>query len=403
MNFRRIAIIYRKELRDALRDKRTIVSTIVVPILLFPLLTIGFGTLAAKSMVKMQRETSSVMLLGETNSPSLAEAIRKVENIEIVPPAADYVALINDKKLRAVVEIPQNFERDLFAQSTNRPAVKIYYYTGEVRSQMAIRNVQKVIREFSDGLVEKRLSASGLSRDDLKPFDTREENVAAPTKVGGNLIGGIIPYMIILLCFVGALHPATDLTAGEKERGTLETILAAPVERSEIVAGKFFMVLTASLITAAVSLASFTATFTLPFVAARELGKFGKSFSFDLSMTGLLGVFALMIPLAVMFSAGLLALATFARTFKEAQSYASPLIAVVLMPAMAAMLPGFEPSAKLALIPILNVSLISKDMLTGNFQWGLIALVFASSCVYALGALSLAVAMFKRESILFRT
>ena len=124
---------------------------------------------------------------------------------------------------------------------------------------------------------------------------------------------------------------------------------------------------------------------------------------FDISVRGVASVFLMMLPLAVMFAAVLMAIGLFSKTTKEAHSYASPLMLLVLMPAMAAMVPGFDLNATLALIPVLNVSLVSKEVLTGNYPWLLILLVFASSWGYAAGALSLAVSAFERESVLFRT
>jgi len=399
MNLNRVGIIYRKELIDALRDRRTIMSTIVLPILMFPLLTIGFGSLAARSMQKVEREGSTLMLLGETNAPGLAEKIRAAEGIRLVPPSIDYVALISDKKLRCALEFPPHFEEDIKAR--RQPGVKIYHFASEMRSQVAVRAVQKILRDYREQIIETRLLEGGLTKDLLKPFASEEENVAAPEKVGGNAIGGVLPYMIIFLCFMGALAPAIDLTAGEKERGTIETILASPVSRLDLVLGKFLMVFTASIVTAVVSLTSFALTFTLPFLAAREITR-KSQIPFDISVTGVAAVLLMMLPLAVMFAAGLMTIALWSKTTKEAHSYASPLMLLVLMPAMAAMLPGFDLNAKLALVPVLNVSLVSKEVLSGNYPLLLIALVFGSSCAYAAAALGLAVAAFKRESVLFR-
>jgi len=399
MNLNRVGIIYRKELMDALRDRRTIISTIVLPILMFPVLTIGFGFLASRSMQKVEREGSTIMLLGETNAPRMAEKIRATEGIRVLPPSAAYVALISDKKLRCAVDFPPHFEEDV--RANRRPGVKIYHFAGEMRSQVAVRAVQKILRDYRDQLIEMRLLESGLTKELLQPFASHEENVAPPEKVGGNVIGGLFPYLIIFLCFMGALAPAIDLTAGEKERGTIETILASPVSRLDLVLGKFLMVFTASIVTAVVSLASFALTFTVPFLAARDIAK-KSQIPFDISVTGVAAVLLMMLPLAVMFAAGLMTVALWSKTTKEAHSYASPLMLLVLMPAMAAMVPGFDLNAKLALVPVLNVSLVSKEVLTGNYPWLLIGLVFASSCTYAAAALSLAVTAFKHESVLFR-
>jgi len=117
----------------------------------------------------------------------------------------------------------------------------------------------------------------------------------------------------------------------------------------------------------------------------------------------IVSIFFVVLPLAVFFSAALLALSLFAKSFKEAQSYISPLMIVVVMPAVAALLPGVELNAPLALIPVLNTSLVSKEIITGTYHWNLIALIFLSSSVYAGLAIAIAVKLFQREDVLFRT
>jgi sodium transport system permease protein len=116
-----------------------------------------------------------------------------------------------------------------------------------------------------------------------------------------------------------------------------------------------------------------------------------------------LAIFLMVLPVAVLLSAGLLAIALFAKSYKEAQSYISPLILVVIIPAVVALLPGVELNARLALVPVLNTSLVSKEIITGTYHWKYMALIFASSCVYAAAAIFLAVKMFQREDVLFRT
>ena len=164
MNLNRVGIIYRKELMDALRDRRTIISTIVLPILMFPLLTIGFGFLAARSMQKVEREGSTIMLLGETHAPGLAEKLRAAEGIRILPPSTAYVALISDKKLRCALEFPPHFEEDV--KANRQPRVNIYHFAGEMRSQVAVRAVQKILRDYRDQLMwplPKRSAAMSLA------------------------------------------------------------------------------------------------------------------------------------------------------------------------------------------------------------------------------------------------
>jgi sodium transport system permease protein len=259
--------------------------------------------------------------------------------------------------------------------------------------------------------VAERLAERALPATLIKPFEVKRENVVAPEKVGGNLLGGFVPYLIIILCFTGAMYPAMDLTAGEKERGTMETLLCSPVARGDIVLGKFLMVLTGSLSAMLLSLTSMgiSATFAgvlfaggSKLAAATQQAKAAAGVMPMIDPMGLFGVIAMVFPVAVLFSALLFTVALFAKSYKEAQSYVGPMIFVIIMPAMVGMLPGIDLNARLALVPILNLSLVCKEMLSGVWHWDYIALIFGSSCVYAALALALAVRMFKREDVIFR-
>ena len=219
------------------------------------------------------------------------------------------------------------------------------------------------------------------------------------------MLGGLVPYFIIVLCMTGAMYPAMDLTAGEKERGTIETILCSPVSRTHLVLGKFLMVLTASIATAALSILSMAGSFGVGKKLFLEVGPARAESALQITITGkaIVSIFLIVLPLAVFFSAALLAMSLFAKSFKEAQSYISPLMVVIVLPALAALLPGVELTMPLALVPVLNTSLVSKEIITGTYHWGYVALIFLSSCVYAAAAIAVAVKLFQREDVLFRT
>lgn len=400
MKGRNLAVIYRKELLDTLRDRRTLISSILVPLLLFPLLTLGFGALAIFLAVKMTRDTAPIMIIGEENAPQLVRKLVKERTLAVVPPAADYARQISDKKVRAAVEIPENLEERLRANPEENLQVKIYYFEGELRSQAAVRTIEKVVREYRDEIVEARFRERGLSAALLKPFTTERKNVASAEKVTGNILGLILPYFIIILCLTGALYPAIDLTAGEKERGTIETILASPISRAELVGGKFLVVLTAALVTTALSILSLAVTVL---GGAGLIQQISSKLVVAVSGKAAAAVFFLILPLAFVFSAVLLAVALAARNYREAQTYTMPLMFIVILPAMASFIPGVELNARLALVPILNISLVAKEIFAGNYPWPLIGLIFGSTCVYAVIALFFAYRQFQKEAVLFRT
>ena len=412
MNWNNIITVYLKELKDSLRDRRTLISMIVVPTLIMPVIMFGVGTIMSKIMKQAQAEIVSVMVLGGTDSPGVVASLKADKKFRVVPESADYKQLISDKKIRVAVDIPAGFEPALMEGETQ--TVPLYYYEGELKSGIGVKALQDYFAALRDRTIEARLMERGVPATVIKPFVIKRQNVAPPEKVGGNAIGGFIPYLIIILCFTGAMYPAMDLTAGEKERGTMETLLCSPVRRINIVMGKFFMVLTASLTTVLLSLVSMGVS------AGIGVMYFGSSTQAQgtqqalaakaasggtiplIDPAGLIGVAALVLPVAILFAAMLLAISLFAKSYKEAQSYVSPLIIVVIMPAVIGLLPGVELNAKLALVPILNLSLVCKEMLSGVWHWDYISLIFGSSCLYAVIALMFCVRMFNRESVMFR-
>ncbi|HZP59897.1 MAG TPA: ABC transporter permease [Opitutaceae bacterium] len=408
MIFRHIATIYGKELRDSLRDRRTLISIFVVPTLIVPVLTLAVGRIGLRAMSKAREETPVVMLLGGNDSPDVVAALHQSAKFKLVPGTDNYQQLISDKKVRAAVRLPEGFETGLKSGVVQQ--VTIYYYEGELKSSFAAGNLERFFNDLKDRTVAASLAAHGLPVSLLKPLAVARENVAPPEKVGGNAVGGFIPYLIILLCFTGAIYPAIDLTAGEKERGTMETLLCSQVGRAEIVLGKFFMVLTSSLCAMVFSLLSMVGVFLLGGATIGRGARMAEAAARTsahaaipmIDPLGILGVLAMVLPAAVLFSALLLTIALFAKSAKEAQSYVTPLTFLVILPAVVGVLPGVELDARLSLVPLLNLSLVGKEMISGIWHWRYIALIFLSTCVYAGAALAWCVRMFNREEVIFR-
>jgi sodium transport system permease protein len=398
MSARNIGIVYRKELLEALRDRRTLMSTILVPILLFPILTVGVGYAVASLIEKAEREPARIMILGGSDSPAIVSSLIKSKNLIMVRERVNYVDLISNKKIRAAVEIPPGLQS---GAGTDYSPVKIYMYSGDLKSMTAAKRIEDFFNDYRENLARDRLTAQKLPASLLKPFDIKQQNVVSAEKVAGETVGGIIPYLVIIMCLTGAMYPAMDLTAGEKERATMETILSSPISRTHLVLGKFLLVLTASLVTAALSVTSMGVSLWV-FQHFQDQSS-GSAMHIKIGLGAVLSVFLVALPLAVMFSAALLTIALFAKSYKEAQSYISPLMIVVVVPAIAAMLPGIELTPRLSLVPILNVSLLCKDLIAGTYHWNSIALIFLSNCVYGGAAIFIAVKMFHRESVLFRS
>jgi len=410
MKLKAILAVWRKELTEVMRDRRALVTTLLIPTVVMPLIMFGFGYIMTRVVGKAKAETAEVMVLGGSHSPALVALMKGNAKLIVREESADWRTRVADKKLRAVVEIPAGFEASV-SGGAECPPLKIYHYEGEMRSSFAQGELRRILADYREKVVATRLAERQLPASLIKPFEIRSENVAPPEKVAGNAIGGIIPYVFILFCLTGALYPAIDLTAGEKERGTLETVLSSPVSRLELALGKLLTVLTASLTTVFCSLISMGISFVAvgSFMASnmksmgmQQAGP-GSGMSLSAAPGALAMILVLCLPLAAFFASLLLAIALNARTTKEAQSTCSPLIMITVLPAMMGMMPGVELNTSFALVPILNLALVSKELLSGVWHWNYIALTFASSLVYAGIAIAFCVRQFNSEKVLFRT
>ena len=375
---------------------------IVVPVLVMPLLTIGLGVLSVSLFGQAMLERPAVMVLGGEDSPQILAVLTHNDVIRVVPSQRNYADAIISRRIRAAVEIPPDF--DVAVSRGDPVTVRIYLYEGELKSGFGAEKLRQFLSDYRDRMVHQHLESRQIPESLIEPFRIQQTNVAPPEMVGGALLGGLVPYFVVLFCVTGAMYPAIDLTAGEKERGTIETILCSPVSRVHLVIGKFLMVLTASLFAAALSLTSMALTFSGAKAIVAGVTQPGASaLQMRISPQAVGVVFLMVIPLAVFFSATLLTIALFAKSYKEAQSYLAPLLTLVIVPAVISLLPGVELNVPLALVPVLNTSLVSKEIVSGTYHWTYIVLIFASSCAYAGIALWMAIRLFQREEVLFRT
>lgn len=399
MQIRNSLIVYRKELRDMLRDKRTIRSMIIVPVIAMPLIIVGITKLASRLEGEAKKQPSKVMISGGQDSPKTLTALQNAPDIEIVPYQSDAKQEVSDKKIGALVEIPAGFDSVL---SNDKAAqVSIGYYQNDDKSELAKGRLQQFFDEYRDKMARAALTARGMPTNLLEPFTVTASNIAPPSKVSAAAIGGWILYMVIIFSFSGAMYPAMDTTAGEKERGTLETILSSPVSRTDLVLGKFLMVMTVSIVTTALSLTSMGAS--IAWAGRSAGGGADAAFKLGFDPSSIIAIVILLVPLAVLFAVVEIAVALLAKSYREAQTYVSPLMFLVIVPAIVGALPGVELNWKTALIPILNVSLVSKEIFAATYHWSYIALIFATTCIYAAIGIAAAVHMFNREDVLFRT
>jgi sodium transport system permease protein len=393
-----IWIVYLKEMREVVRDRRTLVFMLLFPMLFMPLLAGGVSSWMEDVAKKESSATLRYAVMEPDRAPALVRALAddpgfvEVGDTDVL---ADVPAAIRGDRI--------DFVLALAGDPGGQVQAELLYENSRMMSKVEKRVAALVERVNADAR-DTKLEALGLATPEARgavvtPIAVVPRGIATPREVIGEGVGGMLPYMFILFCFLGALYPATDLGAGEKERGTLETLLLAPVARTSLVLGKFFVVFTTGAVSSVLGTASFGVW--LAFEGREKGGAMGEVLS-TIGVGDLVSVVLLLVPVAAIIGALLLSISIYARSFKEAQSYSAPLNLLFIVPAFLAMLPGVELDWRWAMIPISNVSLGIKEVVKGSLDPALLALILASSCALAAAALAVCVRWFQRESVLFR-
>ena len=320
--------------------------------------------------------------------------------------------------IQVLVIIPPDFSRDVARRQAdlalrrpdsevidtfNRPL--IVQNSADEKSAIAYHRVNEIIQAWEQSILKEQLQESQLPKTLMSPINAEELDLAASENVSANLWSKVFPALLVIMTLTGAFYPAVDLCAGEKERGTMETLLICPATRTEIVLGKFFTVLLFSMTTALLNLLS--VGITGKYMASLALGQASSRLG-DLTMPPLISlvwVIVILIPLSTLFSALCLALATFARSSKEGQYYLSPLLIASLGLMMFCLSPGTEMQPFYAVLPVIGPGLLLKGLLKANgpdaAMYAYVIPVLMTSIGYSLLALWWAIEQFGSEEVLF--
>ncbi len=391
--------VFKKEGLDTLRDKRSIIAMIVIPMVIFPVIFGVIGFFAVKEVKKAQEQILDIGLVEPIPKNALVDSLKAREDFKFttLDANADPKALIDSEDLDLVLKFDGEFNERV--QGTGAGEVTLSYKsTGH---GMILRSrLNSIINDYSDTLKEERIKGLGYDLDFINPVKISNDDIATEREQLGEVVGGFIPYIFILLCFTGAMYPAIDLGAGEKERGTLETLLSTSVKLKHIIMGKLMLVVCSGLISAFLSLLSMLmgVIFMGP-----KMGKIMEFVGPVLNAGNLLMFFTLLLPLTLFFASSLLTLSFYAKSFKEAQSIVSPLVAIVIVPSLFGMMPWMKLSYVTACVPIMNISLASKAIFSGTVEAGPLAVVYVSLILLAGVGFFICTKMVAKESILFRT
>jgi len=395
---KKILVIFLKELKDSLRDRRTLMMMIVFPLLLmYGLMSVMVG-LQSRQHKKAEEKILNVGLVTNGNAGEFKSTLLKRTDMKIIenPDLKNIEELLTKGTLDFAIEFESGFDKNVADKKTG--SVNVYLKSSsEVR--ITKERITGLLKEYKENLLKSRLSSLNLDTSFVEPVKVTEIEKATMKEQIGEMIGGFLPYIFVIFCFVGAMYPAIDLAAGEKERATIETLLTSPASRLQIVIGKFLVVVLAGLTSAIVSiLGIFLSIKGAAGIPQEAIGQILRL----LETKSIIMVLSLLLPLCVFLAAALLSLSIYAKSFKEAQSIIAPMNIVVILPVAVGMVPGIKLTVATALIPILNVSLAAKDIISGTIKMELLGLTYLSLFVLAAISLVFCAYWFKREDVIFR-
>ncbi len=409
MNISRIKTVYVKEMIDLLRDRRTLIATIVVPVVLYPVLMLFSVQAASVQSGKVAADRISVGILHEQDQTTCTTLLSqekpptdKTEDFTPLIDLVDWVIVPNledavkSRKVNCALTV---LPTEQTAPLTQQVSLRIYVQRDQLRSRSAATRIEDALIGIAQNRVRDRLAQLNVDRKTINPIVIQQTNLTTSSSI----LGLILPLLLILITVTSAIYPAIDLTAGEHERGTLETLMVCPVPIIELVLGKFMTVVSIALLGATLNLASVAATVYfggLTDILNATGGPGGAGDTFPLSVIPI--ILLALIPFAVLTSALLMAVCGFARSFKEAQNYITPVIMAVLVPGMIANMPGTQLQGAMLVLPVGNMVLLLRDLLSGaELHLSQYLMVLGSTCLYAGGAVALATQTYGREVVLF--
>ena len=390
-----IGTIFRKEILEVLRDKRMLFLVILMPFFLYPVMFTLIGFVGKSQGEKLNTEKVTVLLNPEAESTPIYELLKTNPTLEVKLESFEQTALDTMTNTIGVL-VAEGYQSSL--DSNQSATVTVFYDASKDLLDGRVSDIKTSVEQLSQNLLLARLSDQKLPQGFVKPIDLREQNIAPQERVIGKIMGRFLPMMLLLFIFTGCIYIAIDITAGEKERRTLQTLFTAPIKVSEIIAGKFLATYTVGLVSATMNVLSLLVAMYIQ-VQLLSDGKAGEAFSLPIGPEGWAWM-ALIIVLATAFMAAIsIAVVLLANSYKEAQSYVSPLMMIIIIPAVMSQMPGMELTSTTAMIPMLNISLAIGAIFQGIFNVGHILMVVLFALLYAGLALYLASLTFGNENV----
>lgn len=393
-----IVSIFKKELIDVLRDRRTLMFMVVIPILITPLLIIGSIKFQEYQNKKSEEKILKIAYINESEDSLTKQLLSDQKGVKIIEgvPIDSIESYIKSDSLQGGLYLGKGFLKKIKTNSSGD--VKIYYKSSDLMSKSKKR-IQAALDIYKEKIIAERLKQLNVDGQILEPINITNIDMATAKETMGKAIGGFIPYVLVMFIFLGAMYPAIDLGAGEKERGSLETLLSSPATKFEITMGKLLVVSLTGIVSGLVSVLGISSSLffidKIPVQIQETILELINPFM-------IFSIIILMIPIAIFFASMLLSISFYARSFKEAQSLMGPLNMVIIVPLFLSLGPGMEMDHATALMPLINVGLLTKEILAGSVELiYFIETLFSLLFCAAIG-IWFSVFWFKKENTIFR-
>ena len=403
MDWNDVWILYRRELRSALRERAIVVNSILMPLFLYPvMLWVMFTGLMFVAGLTERANSRLVVLDAPSAHSELMDTLRGRPSLEIREDSisADSAeVLIRVGRLDAVVEfLPPAAEARGVEENFQ---VLIRYDRSAERSRRASDRVESVVGDYRRRWVEREAAVLEISEVDQQQFRIVEDNVSSGRQMGALVMGMLIPLFLVLMVALGCLVPSIDSTAGERERSTWETLMTVSASRLSVVAAKYFYVATLGILAGVLNVtAMFVSLGAIVGPLLADAGAGPDAFQFSLPLLALPVMIVAAIALALFFAAAMMILAAFARTFKDGQAMVTPVYWLALLPILLGQQTDQTLTPAIAAIPVANAAMMIRDAINGVFLWPLIAETLAVLFVMVAGCLLLARAVLQFEDLL---
>ncbi len=395
MNSKIVKCLYKKEIIDVLRDKKTVLMMLVVPLVVYPLLIVV--TMQVMAMVSTELSESTYIIAVDTADGTEYSDIF-VDNAEEgyyfkLVEVDDYSQALRAQGIDAYITNENKNGKEIF---------KVYYLSAVTNSSYAAGMIEDVLTEYSNRTTVKLIEEAGLDVETvLAPVDIEFNDMSSNEESAGNMMGNLISFMLVVSLLMGTMYPAIDTTAGERERGTLETVLTLPVSNQELIMSKFLTVATIGIVSAILNVISMGGISVYMIKMMEDMGAAQMNVDMMRFAPALLVCVLCIFAFAVFISAITMCVCAFAKTYKEANNYITPLMLVVMFASFVGFVPNIELTSNMALVPVANICLLIRDILVFKFDIGIIAIVLISNIAYGIIAVMLLGKIYNSEAILF--